>query len=123
MSKEFTLESLVEEIENEYAPLKFHADGETFILKSLLRVDKKVRDAVIERLKALEATANSDEDKETDEDEVLAGITFVLKSVTADNKGSRLNEILGNDILVGMKLLEKWTAATQPGEAKDSPTS
>jgi hypothetical protein len=121
MSNVFTLESLVEEIEREYAPLKFQAGGEEFVLKSLMRTDRKVRDAVVERLKSLEAAHNSDE--AVDEGELLEGIAFVLSSVTEGRKGARLMKVVGEDVLLGMKLLEKWTAATQPGEAKDSPTS
>ena len=111
----FTLEDLDAAIEREYAPVKFQAAGEEFTLRSLLRVEKKQRDAVVEKLKELE-----DQD-DLDEDTALSTVQFVLKSVCADGKGARLVKVLGDDLLRCMKLLSMWTEATQQGEATDSP--
>lgn len=112
----FTLEDLDAAIEREYAPLRFQAGGEEFVLRSLLRVEKKQRDAVVEKLKELD-----DNQEELDEDSALSTVQFVLKTVVADNKGAKLLKALGDDLLRCMKVLEKWTEATQPGEAKVSP--
>lgn len=117
MGNVFTLESLHEELEREYAPLRFQADGTEYVLRSVLRIDKKDRDAVMEQLKELET-----EGDEVDEDKALAAVKFVLKTVTSDRKGERLVKLLGDDLLACMKLMEKWTEATQPGEAQDSPS-
>jgi len=46
---------------------------------------------------------------------------FILKAVCADNKGTKLLKVVGDDLLRCMKLLTLWTEATQPGEATDSP--
>lgn len=113
----FTLEALEAEIERQYAPLKFQAAGEEFVLRSLLRIGKKDRDAVMEKLKDLET-----EDEELNEDVAFAAVQFVLKTVVADNKGAKLSKVLGDDLLRNMKVLEKWVEATQPGEATDSPS-
>lgn len=117
----FTIDDLRAEIEREYAPLRFQVGAEEFVLKSLLRTDKKVREAVIARLEALEAAHNGDDT--VDEDAALASVRYVLESVTEGGRGYRLSEHLGDDLLLCMKLLEKWTEATQPGERKDSPNS
>jgi hypothetical protein len=118
MSKVFTLESMKEEIEREFAPVVFEAEGQKFVLKSLLRVDKKVRDEVMEKLQALDKK----KDDEFDEDEVFDTVRFLIKAVTDERKGAALVRLVGDDILLAMKLLEKWTEATQPGEAQDSPS-
>lgn len=112
----FTLADLDESIEREYAPLKFEADGDEFVLRSLLRVDKKQRDSVVSKLKELE-----DQGEDVSEETALSTVQFILKTVCADDKGTKLLKALGDDLLRCMKLLTAWTEATQPGEAKDSP--
>jgi hypothetical protein len=127
MGNIFTLESLEEEIENEYAPLTFQAQGTEFVMQSLLRIGKKDRGQVIERLKSIGAAAGSDEesdkpedDEELDEDATIEAIEFVITKVTKDGQGRKLVTILNHDLLRLMKLLDRWTKATQPGEAKGS---
>lgn len=120
MSNIFTLDSLDEEIEKEYAPLRFQVDGEDIVLRSLLRIPRKERDAVVDRLKHLER--NEDQDS-LDEDEALEAVQFVLQTVAeGKGQGDKLIKALGNDLLRNMKVLERWTEVTQPGEAKSSPS-
>ncbi|MDA3643780.1 phage tail assembly protein [Saccharopolyspora indica] len=122
MSNEFTLESLQEEIEREYAPLVFKAAGEEFVLRSLLRVPKKDREKVIAAMTALDnERENADEDDTVSEDTAVETVELIIKTVTADGKGTKLVKLLGGDVLVLMKVLQKWTEATQPGEAQNSP--
>ena len=116
MSKVFTLDSLREEIEREYAPLRFQTAKDEYVLQSILRVGSDERKAVLASLEALEG---QDEEK-VDPDAVLESVKFVLKTVTADRKGEKLLKELGDDLLLAMKLLEGWAEATQPGEAKRS---
>ncbi|WP_190821959.1 phage tail assembly protein [Saccharopolyspora pogona] len=112
----FTLDDLDAAIEREYAPLTFQAAGEEFVLRSLLRVEKKRRDAVIAKLKELD-----DAGDDIDEDLALSTVQFILKSVTADDRGTKLLKALGDDLLRFMRLLSMWSEATQPGEATASP--
>lgn len=120
MSNIFTLESLDEEIAKDYAPLRFQIDGEEIVLRSLLRVPRKERDAVIERLKELE---REEEQDSLNEDEALQAVQFVLQTVAeGKGQGDKLVKALGNDLLRNMKVLERWTEVTQPGEAKNSPS-
>lgn len=120
MSNEFTIESLEEEIEREYAPLKFRAGGEEFVLRSLMRIGKKDREQVMEKLSSLDAEEGTED--ELNEDDTISAVHFVLRKVCADGRGDRLVEAIGEDLLLNSKLMEKWTEATQPGEAQDSPT-
>lgn len=121
MSEVFTLESLHEELENEFAPVQFEAGGDSFVLRNLLRCNKKERQAVIARLKELEALNDADQSEEA-EDATLAACQFVLSTVTDDKRGARLLKAIGTDLLVNMKLLERWAERTQPGEATASPS-
>lgn len=109
----FTLADLDAAIEREYAPFKFQAGEEEFVLRSLLRVDRKQRAAVIAKMETLESD-------DVDEDAVIDAVQFVMKAVCADGKGTKLVKLLGDDTVRYMKLLSLWTEATQPGEAQDS---
>lgn len=121
MSEVFTLESLEEELENEFAPFPFEAGGERFVLRNLLRCDKKERQAAIARLKALESL-NDEDQSEEQEDATLSAVQFVLSTVTAERRGAKLLKAIGPDLLINMKLLERWAERTQPGEATASPS-
>lgn len=115
----FTLEDLDREIERKYAPVQFRANDEDFVLVSLLRVDKKVRKEVMERLEGLDKSDN--EEDEFDEDKTVAELEFILSAVTRDKKGAKLVRALNHDMLRLMTLMKKWQEATQPGEAQGSP--
>jgi len=127
MPNVFTLEDLESAIEREYAPLTFKIGEDEFVLQSLLRVDKKIREAVIDRLNALDKTGEvgpdgkTIESSEPSEDDTLAAVQFVLKSVTKGPGGPKLVRLLGNDLIRNMTLMRKWSEATRPGEATDSP--
>lgn len=127
MGNVFTLESLQEEIEREYAPLRFEAAGTEFVLQSLLRIPQKDREAVVARLQTIGATTDEDGEKsdaeELSEADTVEAIEFVLSKVTAGRKGAGLVKVLNHDLLMLMKLLGKWTEATQPGEATGSDDS
>jgi hypothetical protein len=114
MSNSFTIEDLEAAIEHEYAPLSFVAGGETFVLRSLLRIGKKAREEVKVKLESMDG-------EDVSEDDQVEAMRTVFRHVTADNKGVKLLRILGDDLLLLMKLLERWSEATQPGEASDSP--
>jgi hypothetical protein len=128
MSNVITLEDIDAAIEKKYAPLVLRFGDDEFVLQSLLRVDKKVREAVIDKLKELDGKIETDDegkpievDDDLDEDKTIATVKFVLRSVTKDGKGAHMVKYLGNDLLKHMTLLSMWTEATKPGEATDSP--
>jgi len=120
MGNTFTLDSLREEVEKEFAPVKITlSDGTEVTLLSLLRLKGKDRKAVLEALDALEA---DDEASTSDEvDLTLATALTVLELVAKDN-GKKLVKELGDDLALTMKVLNAWTAATQVGEAGNSPS-
>jgi hypothetical protein len=126
MSNEFTLDSLRAELEREFAPVKFPLrDGKPVVLQNLLRVPEAAREAVIGALTELEEADAKREDTEKDDPANLAklagSVYSVLRNVAADGRGEALVKELNGDVLLGIKLIEKWSAVTQPGEAQDSP--
>lgn len=118
MGNVFTLDSLREELDREFAPLKFQDGNTEYVLRNVLRLGKTERKAVLEKLRDLET---DDEDKDVDPDVALDAILFILATV-ADTKakGEKLVKLIGDDLALAMKLMEHWTEATQPGEAEPS---
>lgn len=119
MGNVFTLDSLREEVEKTYAPVKIGlADGYEITLVNLLRLPKKQREVALANLKRLEG---GDESESLDFDDMAAVATDVLAAVADD--GKRLAKEIDGDAGLAFKILEIWMGATQPGEAESSPNS
>lgn len=128
MSNVYTLDTLKADLDKEFAPLQIDVGGENLTLRNLMRVNDKDREAVLGALKTVEEYSTSeDEDSEEDEERsaeeiaaVSAAITTIFTAVTANGKGRKLVESIDGDLMLGMKIMELWTEATQPGEASNS---
>lgn len=118
MGNVFTLDSLKEELQERYAPFEFEAEGNTFQIRNLLRLGKKDRDLIKQKVEVI-----SSEGEDADEDEMLAACQDIFKVATADSKGAQLVKTVGDDILLNIKLFEHWMEATGLGEASDSENS
>lgn len=127
MSTVYTLDKIREDVDRQFAPLKIEVGDDPYVLRNLLRIDGKDRDAVLDAMKDVEAAAaTEDAETETDLDDVkrfTAAIDFVLSTVTANGKGAKLIEAFDGDMMLAMRVLELWSEATQPGEARNSPAS
>ncbi|WP_378733651.1 phage tail assembly protein [Nocardia brasiliensis] len=118
MANIFTLASLREEIENEFAPVAIPlADGTSVVLRNLLRLDKKDRDKVQVHLKSMKVEA---EDDDADLEPVLTSMREVIK-LAAETGGVKLLREIGDDELLLQRVFQRWMEATQPGEASNSP--
>ena len=111
MSNIFSLDSLREEIEKEFAPLQLEIGTKTVTLSNLMRLPKKKRDTVMAELKRLE-----NEDKEDIDVEALA--IDILADVS-DNP-ALIRKGLEDDVALSMKILNLWMTSTQSGEAESS---
>jgi tail assembly protein len=123
----FTLDALEDELNTKYAPLVFEIGGESFTLLSLLRTSKARRAKVLEAMKEFggEGDGTVTIDTEADdfnEDEMIAALKVVLSNVVEgpDSRGKKLVSLIGDDLLKLMIVMEHWSEATQPGEAKPS---
>ncbi|AIG78466.1 Hypothetical protein AJAP_28140 [Amycolatopsis japonica] len=122
MTNTYSLDSLKADLDKEFAPLKLEVAGEELVLRNLMRVGEKDREAVLGALKAVEAL-NIDEENTSPEDiSVLARhIETILVIVTANGKGQKLADAVNGDVALSMRIVELWVEATQPGEAENSP--
>lgn len=119
MGNVFTLDSLREELENEYAPIRIPlSDGSEAVLPSILRLDKVTRKAVHKTLKDIDKAQDANPD-DLDGLEVL--VRKVLSQV-AGKPGAQLLEDLGEDLALTMRVFTKWMEGSQPGEASASPS-
>lgn len=119
-SNVFTLDALREEADKTFAPVKIGlSDGTEVVLRSLLRMSKKDREAAMETIRSL----NSDSDGMSleDLDKLVESASKVIKLIAGPDAVKLLKELDGDlGLLVGV--LTAWMGDTQPGEAQNSPT-
>lgn len=121
-NNKFTLDDIRRELETKYAPFELTMGEETFVLPSLLRVDKAVREQVKDIFKEMGGETNEAGEvvlngEDQDEDFLVEQIKEVLGLVTANDRGYALKEALPDDMLLVMEVLKKWQEVTQAGEA------
>lgn len=120
MSNVFTLDSLREEVEKKFTPVKITlSDGSDVLLRSVLRLDKDARKAVVKALEEVNGLEDTEESPEAYE-AVVEGISRIFNSI-ADKPQKLLREIDNADIQVKLhmmtKILSLWVKETQLGEA------
>ena len=111
MGKLFTLESLREEVEAQYKPVELQVGDQLVTLTNLMRLPKKKRDIVMEKVAIIDA----------DDDDVAAmdGVSREILLEVSD-KPQVLKKALGDDFALTMKILTLWMESTQVGEASSS---
>ncbi|AIK69060.1 tail assembly chaperone [Mycobacterium phage Trike] len=121
MSNVFTLDSLREEADKTFAPVKVElSDGSHVTLRNLLRLAKNDRKKVLATLETLRNDEDT-EGKTLDEiDQMSDAVTEVLKIVAGKDAPKLIKELDG-DLGLLMGLLNNWLEATAPGEAQNSP--
>lgn len=117
MSNVYSLDDLRNALDKEFAPVE--VDG--VVLRNLMRLPKGERAKVMD---AIDAVQTSDEDANNEEqlDKLLTNIKLVITTVAEGNKGAALAKAIGDDLSLGMKIINVWSEATQPGEAQNSPS-
>jgi len=125
MSNTFTLDSLREEVEKKYAPVKIGLkDGSEVTLRNLIRMDKKERKLVLDLLDALkDSDGKSEDDLDSEEvDDLIATVGKILPIIAETAaRGRKLASEIGDDFALTTLVLERWMGATKLGEAPNSP--
>lgn len=119
MGNIFTLDSMREEIEREFAPLKVDLGDAQVTLRNLLRLPKGERDAVYKLLDELAADDAEDETglraTERSADIALKIIPLVAES---EKLGRQLVAAIEEDLALTLRVFSKWMEGTQAGEAE-----
>ena len=126
MSNVFTLDSMREEVEREFAPCQVDlGEGKTVTLRNLLRLRKKVRASVYALLDELADIQKDTEGSGLASTEKQAEIALKILPLVADDEklGERLAESIEDDLALTLRVFSKWMDSTQVGEAEGSPTS
>ncbi|QXN73862.1 tail assembly chaperone [Mycobacterium phage Eaglepride] len=123
MSNVFTLDSLREEADKTFAPVKVElSDGTHVTLRNLLRLAKNDRKKILAALEELRNDDKEGEGKTLDEiDKMVDSVTEILKLVAGRDSAKLVKELDG-DLGLLMGVLNNWLEATAPGEAQNSPT-
>jgi hypothetical protein len=120
MGNVFSLDSLREELEKQYAPTQLDIGTEVITLRNIVRMPKKDRIKVQDLLEELgEIQKNEDHT----EDQVTEAVQNVLVA-TAETvaKGQKLLKAIGDDVPLLMQVFDRWCAGEDLGEASDSPS-
>jgi hypothetical protein len=128
MSNIFTLDSMREEIEKQYAPFQLDIDGKTLTLRNLLRVPKKNREqvfALLDELSEIQKQADENDENGLAATEKSAQIALQIFPLVADNEklGRALVDDISDDLALTLRVFSTWMEGTQAGEAGGSPSS
>jgi Zn-finger domain-containing protein len=131
MSNVFTLDSLRQETERKFAPVKIGlSDGSQVEMLSILRLGKKSRDSVLATIEDMRSISNDETaaDELTDEENelLIESISDIFRTIVASKADKLLAELDGDDLLVKislmMSVLTTWLEGAQVGEARNSPS-
>lgn len=125
MSNIFTLDSMREEIEREFAPFQLDIEGKTLTLRNLLRVPKRHREQVYALLDELAKVGEGDGESNLTNTEASAQIALKIIPLVSDNE-KLANILVANiedDLALTLRVFSTWMGNTQAGEAEGSPTS
>lgn len=113
-----TLDEIQEAIARKYEPLTIpFGDGKSCTLRQPLRLPKEDRKQLME----LQGTVNAEAETEEDLERVLAALRDMVKIAAANKaEANALLKAVGNDELVLMEIVNKWTEGAQVGEASGS---
>jgi hypothetical protein len=120
MGNIFTLDSMREEIEKEFAPFQLEIDGKTLTLRNLLRVPKKDREQVYGLLDELAKVGDGESDGSLSSTEQSAQIALKIMPLVADNVklANVLVENIEDDLALTLRVFSAWMGTTQAGEAE-----
>lgn len=125
MGNIFTLDSMREEIEREFAPFQLEIEGRTLTLKNLLRIPRKNRDevyALLDEMADIQKSAGEEEGGGLSSTEKSAQIALHIIPLVADNEklAKILVENIEDDLALTLRVFSAWMDKTQAGEAEGS---
>ena len=122
----FTLDSMRQEIEKEFAPCQFELpDGKTVTLRNILRLPKTARESVYELLDELADLQKDDKNNGLSATEKSAAIALKILPLVADNekRGDELVELIEEDLALTLRVFAVWMDGTSVGEPEGSQNS
>lgn len=125
MGNIFTLDSMREEIEREFAPFQIEVEGDVLTLKNLLRVPRKSRDQVyslLDEMGDIQRASDEEDNGGLSSTEKSAQIALHIIPLVADNEAlaRKLVEQIEDDLALTLRVFSSWMNRTQAGEAGDS---
>jgi hypothetical protein len=120
MSNVFSLDSMREELERQFAPVTVEFEDKEVVLRSLLRISKSKREQVYALLDELTALQEDNAGLASTEDSAQI-VLQILPLVADDEKLCRkMVEAIGDDLALALRVFSAWMDATQVGEADRS---
>ncbi|AXH48800.1 tail assembly chaperone [Mycobacterium phage Steamy] len=129
MGNVFTLDSVREEVEKEFAPVTVDMAEGSVVLRNVLRVPKLRRDKVFKLIDDLDAATKDADGKPIPEEELgfehmertaESAIELIRLVADSDKLAEILCTVLEDDVALALAVFGKWMEVTQPGEAERS---
>ena len=123
MSNIFTLDSMREEIEREFAPFQIDlGEDKVVTLRNVLRLPKKDREKVYALLDQLGNTQDDEDEGGLSNTERSAEIALQILPLVAESEklGRQLVEAIEEDLALTLRVFSSWMGGTQVGEADSS---
>jgi hypothetical protein len=120
VSNIFTLDSMREEIEREFAPCQFELpEGKVVTLRNILRIPKSDREKVYTLLDELTELNKSEDEAGLVATEKSAEVALKILPLVADSEklGRQLVEAIEPDLALTLRVFSAWMEGTQAGEA------
>lgn len=117
MSNVYTLDNLKQDLDKKYVAVEIEVgDGQSVVLRNLMRLSKDDRAKVVGAIQSLEEL-----DTKTPEglDQLVKNLKAAI-GVIAEKNGKILTDQIGDDIGLLMEIWNLWQNATQLGEAENS---
>ncbi len=116
MSNVFTLDSLREAADKEFAPFKLALSEDTTVtLRNFLQLNKTTRDAVLAAVEGL----NSDD---ADINAKIDAATKIVELVCDPDGKKLLMKAIDGNLALLLQIINSWMGKTQLGEADNSPS-
>src|SRR5690606_41363831 len=112
MTNSYSLDDLKRDLDREFAPVTIQVGDDSVVLRNLMRVNKKDRDAVLEALNELDKF-DPEQDEQNMSVEVMSVITFALytvfEQIAADVNVMKLDAAIDGNLALSMRFLEIGT--------------
>ncbi|AXH48801.1 tail assembly chaperone [Mycobacterium phage Steamy] len=127
MGNVFTLDSVREEVEKEFAPVTVDMAEGSVVLRNVLRVPKLRRDKVFKLIDDLDAATKDADGKPIPEEELgfehmertaESAIELIRLVADSDKLAEILCTVLEDDVALALAVFGKWMEVTQPGGSR-----
>src|SRR5690606_14561167 len=110
MTNSYSLDDLKRDLDREFAPVTIQVGDDSVVLRNLMRMNKKDRDAVLEALNELDKLDPEQDEQNMSVEEmsvITSALDTVFEKIAADGKGKKLVAAIDGDLALSMRILDR----------------